>query len=688
MDPRWLALVVAVLWLLGGIVGFVCDLVRPGLRDGGSAAARWSLYLLSIALAAFLSQLAEWAHLTYAADWSWLAAVATALSLAVPEYLVSVASNRLGLIATHDDALLMNYIWNALQVRVAVRVPLAHTHTPDRYGHSIGLVLLAQRRVLRLAPRSGLRTADRGRSADGATRGLEPVDTLTHGSRVAIDVSLSHQCITVLHPTHTDLMLFACVVWLGWVLLQTHGATIIARSPVTDVLDGTIQRTQMLTVRCTGADYGTVTSFNLTDANGVARQMNVTCGEVAYRYQMTVVGYVPRDGTMYVREYCELQQLAANNTVQDLLATRAVTTGTGARRRLLFAWAPVAANALLSVGGGMAGAEIICNLGQACGGGGGSINMDDVVKRVRNDMSAELNRLQALNAFQSATQAWENNVDNSLNHTYSSILGLQNVTEILGASLGRTQTDLAGAQGEIKRLTLLTSANFNSSQQNILDVRTYVDNLTSSIGIDTRAEFNRSYLNANRIETDTKTAINTLSNRLESIVTTLLSNQRASFKTARDLATAVRKLAVRYQATRALTRLLLDVIDLAHNAGLTPFVGNLGTHSQDTSGVLAPAIEVVQFTYFTNITGVGVRAFWVRMTYSCNALYLLNNLGGWYSWRDFLETIGPTGCDPNSDVNGVGCSCTMSVEQLQCDSSSAGVASVNFTSGQSLNSIV
>jgi len=60
--------------------------------------SKWEfwVYLFFIAIAAFMSQVAEWTHLKYAKDWMLILAILAAIGFAVIEYFISVPTNRLG----------------------------------------------------------------------------------------------------------------------------------------------------------------------------------------------------------------------------------------------------------------------------------------------------------------------------------------------------------------------------------------------------------------------------------------------------------------------------------------------------------------------------------------------------------------------------------------------------------------
>ena len=57
---------------------------------------RFWVYLFFIAIAAFVSQVAEWTHLKYADDWLLIYAILAAIGFACIEYFISVPTNRLG----------------------------------------------------------------------------------------------------------------------------------------------------------------------------------------------------------------------------------------------------------------------------------------------------------------------------------------------------------------------------------------------------------------------------------------------------------------------------------------------------------------------------------------------------------------------------------------------------------------
>lgn len=145
------ALAVAAGVLLGtsALLGWAADKVHHNVEQR-SGAYQWTLYLLFLFVAAGLSQLAEWAHLNYARTWPWYYAVAAALLVATGEYLVSVPTNRLGLVATGTSYYLMSFLWNVFQVITGLFVTMLYFGQLPNWRNVVGILLFVVGALIQL----------------------------------------------------------------------------------------------------------------------------------------------------------------------------------------------------------------------------------------------------------------------------------------------------------------------------------------------------------------------------------------------------------------------------------------------------------------------------------------------------------------------------------------------------------
>lgn len=134
----------------------------------------------------------------------------------------------------------------------------------------------------------------------------------------------------------------------------------------------------------------------------------------------------------------------------------------------------------------------------------------------------------------------------------------------------------------------------------------------------------------------------------------------------RQTASTILRLAHNYDLTRAFTRLMQLSLADNQNIGLTPFLQDLGQQPNADPFVYNLPIESVRLMYITSGSGNSI-GHQTSYTFTCNALYLVSHLQAWFSWMDFIQTIGPTGCDPTTAAGTTACACYIVVKTASCN---------------------
>ena len=457
-----------------------------------------------------------------------------------------------------------------------------------------------------------------------------------------------------------------------WVLVlwwaSAEAATILSRSPVVDVIDGVVQRTQTIVIQCTAADYNQATNFAITLANGTNATLTATCGQVEYTIGMTQAGVVPRQVRTVSRELCSLWSSAlANETTATILGSAPTTTGGGpAGRRLLYSGMDflddVEDFAVGTACGNPVTAGAVEVATHRCSGGGGvsQEQLDALRVQQENFVNASNNRLGKLEAFMEVSKEWDHAIKANTEATAA-------VTRNLSAAIQSTDARFT-AQGQvnanmnsvINAMRIAQRTDMERIDTNFQDIRNQMASVSQSLQAQIIGEFNRSYLAISTLQGQLVGAINAVRTEAETAFDNAYQRERVIIRGLRDAISTMGRMHHRYDDTRAFTRMFLDGI-AALPAGITPFLHTLGSEPGEQQATWRQNVESVHLLYAS-----GGLAHSLTFSYTCNARYLVNNLQGWYTWKDFVETMGPVGCDTNAPSGSTACSCWASVYHESC----------------------
>jgi len=481
-------------------------------------------------------------------------------------------------------------------------------------------------------------------------------------------------------------------VWALWVCVAAwavEAIDIVARSPVVDVVDGVVQRTQVLTVKCDVTDFNHATTYNLTDSSGASHLMTMTCGEPRYRFALRLMGYVPRDGRLYTNEVCNMR-MPTDNSSQAILNQAPAPAVSPLARRLLSVKSKGGTVVLLSA----------ATLGVACGFGWDPLNLcakhgvsQEDFDRLKNAVSGlettgndRYNELVKLNNL---TAKWQQqNLDQFgvLEEADKTIEAALNASHLYDLAQDLAQTATAD---QLLALSTKMKADFNDSYVQIENVKLHSDNITQTLAANVWAAFNSTWLHARDVELEIKTSLNQLVNRTEHSFSGIYVLARALGRGIRDSANGVTRSLLRFDMGRAFVRLFVANVIASKNDGYVPFTDQEGRPPTNNGQIWAPTIESVRFTFVTYPLGGGTRAHLGEFNFTCNALHLLNNVAGSYGWKDFLELMGPSFCDPTlTTVDSHTCRCWGTTSLLQCTAQPGGAESTSFVNSLKLDGTV
>jgi len=449
-------------------------------------------------------------------------------------------------------------------------------------------------------------------------------------------------------------------MWHLLLLAATAGAvTIQSRSPAVNTVDGVVQATQQLTFRCDASDYGTTTPFSLTKTDGTTGTLSVTCGPVEDVFQLTQVGVVPRGTRAVVREVCSTWRPGPDNT-NNLLRT---APGSGGARRRLLAWYDVAVDYLE---GAACANPIVAGVTAVTGGcdrgGGISQAQFDQLKAEQETLKDTIaDRTKSIENLQNASKAWDRGIlDNAL-ATQNVSRALANVANATNAKIDTVVQRQDAMDTALKSLSIATRTQIADINTNFANVQANIANISQSLQAQIIVEFNHSYTALGAMQTSLTNAINDVRDQTASNFENAYLRERIIARGLRDLIGTVDRLYKRVEELRTFTRQFIASFDNTP-VGFTPFLYDTGTPAEyvDASDVIS--VEDVRVLFVNG----GNTARQVTFSYVCNARALVARLDGWYTWKDFIEGLGPAGCDISLTFGAAACGCYVQVQERSC----------------------
>jgi len=446
---------------------------------------------------------------------------------------------------------------------------------------------------------------------------------------------------------------------------------IISRSPTVDSVDGVVQRTQTLTVRVDAPSYNTNTDFSIAKADGVGT-LTLSAGPVEYLFQITQVGVIPRATRTVVREVCSTWRPGPDNT-NNLLRT-APGSGGGSRRRLLSFWS----SAVDFLEGAACTNPMVAGVTAITGGcdrgGGVSQAQFDQLKAEQEKLAGAIaDRTKSIENLQNASKAWDRGIlENALatQNVSRALADVANVTNQRVDSVNERQNAMDTA---LKSLSIATRTQIADINTNFANVQANIANISQSLQAQIIVEFNHSYTAIGNMQTSLTNAINDVRDQTAQSFESAYLRERIIARGLRDLIGTVDNLYKRVQELRTFTRQFLASLDNTP-VGFTPFLYDTGTPAEYVDSADVISVEDVRVLFVNG----GNTARQMTFSYVCNARALVTRLDGWYTWKDFIEGLGPAGCDISLTYGAAACGCYVQVQERSCSIRTNGTSSPDW----------
>ena len=476
-----------------------------------------------------------------------------------------------------------------------------------------------------------------------------------------------------------------------------------------DTDTGDIVARKFVDVTCSYTDWQSdapALSFTVTNtdaANPKTYEIAVKCLPPTYVYELSVKGYIPRDGRLAIVDFCRMQSSDINTTYTDVVNRASLPTNVG--RRLL----GLGIDGIGRVGNDIIGA-VACDSSGMFGGLGlmTAINAKKggTPNRVKGAQGlataaavlgvvnfaasasglcggsgvdpATLHRLDELGDKLSALgdkvdsenrKLWDNVT--ATFHILDNFMSTQdlinkNITDQLTASY---QTQVL-AQGQTNTVYQYAQSVAKQSAQDIASVRNYVNDAFSAI--DRVNEAIAAFPGTVEAQVTTafneaKSSINALSVSLGNLSDVVERNRISDYTELIKLAGRVRALSgitmrglARSQDRRVFTRSALRDVARMQDLGYVPFLEDLGSN---------PTVDPNDFNLM-------VETIWIRTLASgkayeeeyvvyCSGIFVADGLGAWMTPEDTITAIGPVNCSTVDSTENP-CHCFILHTSRQC----------------------
>lgn len=462
-------------------------------------------------------------------------------------------------------------------------------------------------------------------------------------------------------------------------------ASILSRSPVTDVIDGVIQRTQTIVVQCDAGDYNRNTTFALTKADGTVANLTVSCGPVSYEFELSSLGQMFVDKRFVQRSICTYWR-QPTSTIADLLVTAPSGGGGGGGSRRLLGFFDTIASIATVAGCASSIAPALALAGSCNGDGDGGVSpqaLQELRDRLDSLSSAARNRFTQLEQLQNASRAWENAQNNLTTQTGEIQRTLAAAIQSTDARFQAQQMEANATSELVRSLALAERTNAAQINANFNNITQQIATIASSIGAQFVTEFNKSYTTMSDLQRNLTAAIHGLRDEMQLQFNQAYIRERMLGRGVRDLTTSLMRTSQRFDEGRAFTRMQLEAI-ASLSGRYVPFLITNGQASNATDVSWLFPVETSRIVY---VTGGGA-AIEYTISYVCNARHLLNTFRGWYTWKDFVETMGPPGCDPAVATGPTQCLCFVLSRIAQCSAVVGAATSPAITANLTLDGSV
>lgn len=310
---------------------------------------------------------------------------------------------------------------------------------------------------------------------------------------------------------------------LGFFVTSVQALQVLV-SPVVDIINGVVQRTQTLSIQCTSADFGQTMPFNITSAAGSVHTMQIFCPPLALQYSMSLVGYVPHYGQLTSRGLYTLNTVPLGVDTSATLLSQSIgtTVGTptaaptsegnrlsklaskGSKNHFALSsfWSNVACAA--------AGQNAMVYQRAGCGGGVSKEDIDKLQHSFDTLADTTNTRLNALQGFQNATSVWETQATANALQTAAVTTALAQSMATASVALQEQQSINYQVQNALQEVVIAQRTSLNQVNANLAAVNANLAADVAGLQQSIALMFNKTYKSMYDLQVNLTNAINSV----------------------------------------------------------------------------------------------------------------------------------------------------------------------------------
>lgn len=496
------------------------------------------------------------------------------------------------------------------------------------------------------------------------------------------------------------------------VALGVHAAILTEYPPTvqlnTDTGDITAQK--FVDVTCSYTDWQSSSpalTFSVTSTDTVnpkTYDISVQCLPPTYVYELSVTGYIPRDGRLAIVDFCRAQTGSINATYMDVVNRAVLPSNVGRRLLGIFDVSDWGGNLLHgimcdssglfsgmglmasnraagqtgkaaangdTVSKGLAYASLATgalNFAASASGACGGTGIDPATQHALDGLTTRIDDQEI--ALKKATgELWDNvtatfhelhnfmDTQDLINRNVTDQLALNYRTAVLANDQTNTVYQYARSVGD-------------TAKKDINEVRGYVADAFGAIGrIDsTIAAFTGAVdTQIKSAFNDARASINSVAASLSNLSDVVESNRVSDYVSLIQVTSQLRSLAgvamrglMRFQDRRVFTRAALRDVDTVLAMGFVPFLEDLGA---------APTVDPTDFNLMIDTIWVRTLAGGIaheeQYGVYCSGTFIADALGPWLSPEAVMSAIGPQNCSTTDSTENP-CHCFILHLSRQC----------------------
>jgi hypothetical protein len=453
-----------------------------------------------------------------------------------------------------------------------------------------------------------------------------------------------------------------CAITLGrvgaWEIVATRTSVVSANQSLSSLQD--------ITFKCDANDFDVARYYAIQRSDGIVANLTVYCGRPEYHYHTALVGWVPRDGTLYMREVCQIRDLSnalGNSTVKELLSRIPAAVPIPMRRRLLKYGNPLVDIIVrLFEGPDATCDDCITQLGLDQRISETEEKIQKQLEQQRKNLTEAQNKLtKEQNRLDQQAQEWRLNataqdenlqkqidaVNNKTNQIVESYLDnfktVANLTQQIGADIKSLSDQIITSdikQAELEAYINRTDETMKAADLRIVDAMMWADgNISARI-----KEVIRDY---------------------QSLAASNFQHIRTVNRYLTETVGVLRKAIERRVEKRALTKSVQEAFDTIDFDNVVVFLKDLGRPGvrQDTMPWFM-TVDTLSIIYLVKDVGI-IQGRIVIFDVMCDSRKIAERARPWGTWDGIFEDIGPKGCD-YGDTENATCTCYIKKTAFKC----------------------